>query len=512
MSGATSSLMMQDAPGPGMLAPSGASEAMGFAPNSSGMILQPVFIPRPPAVSAPASHMPNSPLGSLAASASADWAFLLRSAAAMTGSNSQAGLAGMLESMGHGSSPNNVQDMVPNSGMRVSPQFNSSPSLLYSPASSAAPNNSGYYAIAELAPEGLTAPGADPNGMVMQHLSGSNNLTSSMSAAAAAAAAANMYGGNDNGVQTLYPSSSNNNLAMAAAGAAQRAVQTQALLQQQAAAVNSLSNNLSSMGLGGAGNGMSGGLEESLSGSLFAAAAAAAANSAKPVSSSLYIKNLPPDADKLFLYEKFSPFGAILSVKVLTDPQSGQCRGVGFVNFAEHASAVRSIQALHGTKVGDKSMHVSLQTPRIRASALHTAPIGPSNAGQALAWCGVASAPSLSGSKCATKSGAATAHLGRGSVDVVGSVSATAAASAQVLCASAIIICLPVAASTARSLVCLRKSPALFVQCEVSFKQNSSCCLVAMAVGVGVDSMSRQLLVMVQLGDVECAQLYCVGP
>jgi hypothetical protein len=192
----------------------------------------------------------------------------------------------MLESMGHGSSPNNVQDLLPNSNMRASPQFNSSPSLLYSPAS-AAPNSSTFYSIAELAPEGLTAPGADPGSFVMQHLSGSNNLASNMSAAAAAAAAG-MYGNND-GVQTLYPSSSNN-LAMAAAGAAQRAVQTQALLQQQAAAVNSLSNNLSSMGLGGAGNGLTGGLEESLSGSLFAAAAAAAANSAKPVSSSLYIK------------------------------------------------------------------------------------------------------------------------------------------------------------------------------------------------------------------------------
>lgn len=31
---------------------------------------------------------------------------------------------------------------------------------------------------------------------------------------------------------------------------------------------------------------------------------------------SLYVKNLPPLADKLFLYEKFAPFGAILSVKV----------------------------------------------------------------------------------------------------------------------------------------------------------------------------------------------------
>jgi RNA recognition motif-containing protein len=34
------------------------------------------------------------------------------------------------------------------------------------------------------------------------------------------------------------------------------------------------------------------------------------------------------------LYEKFSPYGAILSVKVLSDPQTGQCRGIGFVNYA----------------------------------------------------------------------------------------------------------------------------------------------------------------------------------
>jgi hypothetical protein len=39
-------------------------------------------------------------------------------------------------------------------------------------------------------------------------------------------------------------------------------------------------------------------------------------------------------------------------------------------NFAEHTSAVRSIQALHGTKVGDKLLHVSLQTPRLRATAM----------------------------------------------------------------------------------------------------------------------------------------------
>jgi hypothetical protein len=83
------------------------------------------------------------------------------------------------------------------------------------------------------------------------------------------------------------------------------------------------------------------------------------------LSCSLYIKNLPANADKLFLYERFAPYGAVLSVKVLHDTPTGQCRGVGFVNFTDHASAVRAIQALHGTKVaGDKQLHVSLQQPR----------------------------------------------------------------------------------------------------------------------------------------------------
>jgi hypothetical protein len=45
-----------------------------------------------------------------------------------------------------------------------------------------------------------------------------------------------------------------------------------------------------------------------------------------------------------------APFGAILSVKVLCDGDSGACRGVGFVNFAEHEAAVAAMQTLHGTK------------------------------------------------------------------------------------------------------------------------------------------------------------------
>lgn len=78
---------------------------------------------------------------------------------------------------------------------------------------------------------------------------------------------------------------------------------------------------------------------------------------------SLYVKNLPADADRLFLYEKFAPHGAIYSVKVLPDEQTGKCKGVGFVNYGDAAGARRAINALHGSKLGDKLLHVSEQTP-----------------------------------------------------------------------------------------------------------------------------------------------------
>lgn len=79
--------------------------------------------------------------------------------------------------------------------------------------------------------------------------------------------------------------------------------------------------------------------------------------------SSIYIKNLPSDCGKLFLYEKFAPFGPIQSVKTLED-ETGACRGVGFVNFGDGGAASRAVQALNGAKVGERNLHVSLQAHR----------------------------------------------------------------------------------------------------------------------------------------------------
>jgi len=69
----------------------------------------------------------------------------------------------------------------------------------------------------------------------------------------------------------------------------------------------------------------------------------------------LFIKNLPQNIDNKNLYDKFSPFGSILSCKVAVD-SAGKSRGFGFVHFASHESAMSAINTLNdqlvdGTKV-----------------------------------------------------------------------------------------------------------------------------------------------------------------
>ena len=82
--------------------------------------------------------------------------------------------------------------------------------------------------------------------------------------------------------------------------------------------------------------------------------------------SAVHGEALSLQADKLFLYEHFAPLGAILSVNVLTN-DSGACRGVGFVNFADKRAAAAAAAALNGTRLSDKPLHISIQPVRMRA-------------------------------------------------------------------------------------------------------------------------------------------------
>eukprot|EP00444_Apocalathium_aciculiferum_P030642 CAMPEP_0183426812 /NCGR_PEP_ID=MMETSP0370-20130417/39913_1 /TAXON_ID=268820 /ORGANISM="Peridinium aciculiferum, Strain PAER-2" /LENGTH=254 /DNA_ID=CAMNT_0025611277 /DNA_START=74 /DNA_END=838 /DNA_ORIENTATION=+ len=68
----------------------------------------------------------------------------------------------------------------------------------------------------------------------------------------------------------------------------------------------------------------------------------------------LFIGGLPTDTTDGDLYEIFAPFGAIPTrgVRAMTNPD-GTCKGIGFINFLENASAQNAIATLNGTMMPD---------------------------------------------------------------------------------------------------------------------------------------------------------------
>mmetsp|Transcript_8293 Transcript_8293/g.13509 ORF Transcript_8293/g.13509 Transcript_8293/m.13509 type:complete len:393 (-) Transcript_8293:163-1341(-) len=97
---------------------------------------------------------------------------------------------------------------------------------------------------------------------------------------------------------------------------------------------------------------------------------AGSAGSQQPDGVNLFVFHLPTEVDDAFLYRLFSPFGALESVKVITDKNTGESKGYGFVKYFRMSDAMQSIQAMNGFQVGTKHLKVSFKTggPGIRTN------------------------------------------------------------------------------------------------------------------------------------------------
>ena len=78
----------------------------------------------------------------------------------------------------------------------------------------------------------------------------------------------------------------------------------------------------------------------------------------------LFVFHLPPELSDPELLSIFSPFGAVLSCKIITNPHSGQSKGYGFVNYATMEGAKAAIAALNGFKLGSKFLKVQFKKKR----------------------------------------------------------------------------------------------------------------------------------------------------
>ncbi|MGZ4825414.1 MAG: RNA recognition motif domain-containing protein [Terriglobales bacterium] len=71
----------------------------------------------------------------------------------------------------------------------------------------------------------------------------------------------------------------------------------------------------------------------------------------------LYVGNLAFSATETELREMFAPFGAVESVSLVTDRDTGRSRGFGFVEMANDAEAATAITGLDGKDSGRTSSH-----------------------------------------------------------------------------------------------------------------------------------------------------------
>jgi cold-inducible RNA-binding protein len=78
----------------------------------------------------------------------------------------------------------------------------------------------------------------------------------------------------------------------------------------------------------------------------------------------LYVGNLPYSATDASLREAFSASGTVESVSLITDRDTGQSKGFGFVEMSSDSEAQAAIQALNGSTLEGRQIKVSEAKPK----------------------------------------------------------------------------------------------------------------------------------------------------
>ncbi len=80
----------------------------------------------------------------------------------------------------------------------------------------------------------------------------------------------------------------------------------------------------------------------------------------------IYVGNLSYALSESELRDAFANFGAVSSVKILTDRETGRSRGFGFVEMPNRAEAEAAVANLNGKDVGGRPLRVNEARPRER--------------------------------------------------------------------------------------------------------------------------------------------------
>lgn len=78
----------------------------------------------------------------------------------------------------------------------------------------------------------------------------------------------------------------------------------------------------------------------------------------------IFVGNLPFTASESDLRGMFAEYGEVEKVAIITDRDSGQSRGFGFVELAADARANDAIRDLDGSDLGGRNIKVNQAKPR----------------------------------------------------------------------------------------------------------------------------------------------------
>jgi RNA recognition motif-containing protein len=82
------------------------------------------------------------------------------------------------------------------------------------------------------------------------------------------------------------------------------------------------------------------------------------------MSTNIYVGNLPFNATEDEVRDLFAAHGAVTSVTLIVDRETGRLRGFGFIEMEGDQEANAAIEALNGSELQGRSLTVNAARPR----------------------------------------------------------------------------------------------------------------------------------------------------